>query len=104
MPMEVPLRSSEDGASIAGFFGALKSEPNVIDHEKMGLKMISVFVNGRVFDTKFTDNVLVYVDGANVMQRIKVTTRMVADQEVMSMLTMKYGQPSKQTLTTWTSP
>jgi hypothetical protein len=104
MPADMPLCRSEAGAQFAGLLGTLKSEPNVIDHEKMGLTMLAVFVNRQVFDTKFTDNVLVYVDAANVIQRIKVSTTMASDRDVMSMLTMKFGQPGKQTLTTWTSP
>ncbi|BDC52742.1 hypothetical protein F183_A50570 [Bryobacterales bacterium F-183] len=104
LPADIPLCRSQAGTQFAALLSALKSEPNVLDHEKMGLTLISVFANSRVFDTRFTDNVQVYVDAANVMQRIKVSPRLVADREVMSMLTMKYGQPGKQTLTTWTSP
>lgn len=104
MPMEMPLCHSLAGAQFAALLSTLKTDPNAIDHQKMGLSSLSVFVNAQVFDTKFTDNVLVFLDTANIIQRIKFQTRLVSDRDVMSMLTMKFGQPARQSTTDWTSP
>lgn len=104
MPLEIPFCYSQGGSELSAFFGGLQEELSADDFEKMGLTVATVFVNGKVYDTKFTDNVTLYLDRANVIQRIKVTTRLVADADVISMLTNKYGKPGKQTMTTWTNP
>jgi len=103
MDARVPLCRSRAGSELAAFFGALKEEFTPADWDKMGLATLTVFVNPQIYDTKVSDNVILLVDRAGIIQRMRFSTRLVADGHVLSVLTNKYGPPHRQAATTWTN-
>ena len=94
---------SEEGTGLEALLGGLKEDLTINDYQGLGLLPMSININEAMYDTSITQNVTIFKDRDNIIQRVKITTFLVSHQDIMSMLMKKYGKPAKEDWTIWSN-
>lgn len=73
------------------------------DYKTLGYSFINLIVNDLLFDTTFTESITIITDRTStVIHKMSIDTQFVQHDEVLAMLTAKYGKPGNRDETIWT--
>lgn len=94
---------SELGTGLNALVGGLKESLTMDDYQKLGILPMEIIINEQIYDIRIAETVTIFSDKNNIIQRVKVVTFLVSHDDIMKMLTGKYGKPAKEDWTPWTN-